>query len=320
MVTNTDTQWTDRLNAIMPQNFMSNISTVYTQNNGILPNMINMIGTTVISSPDQPYNPFGKYIKAINDYGDTEQEYKVPYIKGKKFNSEDTNPFAKAPVSPLAQYNTLNDSSMYKITIDNWQLKKAFTSQQTFGDFTANTMDTLYKSYGLDMYTKWKKYFSRKDIAGASVVINETATPGDYAGALWEKMRLFANSKFRQPNTGYNVANDMAISNSVDIIMKADDALLVDDYLKGVYNLEKTRVEANFIYIDDFGTVTGDTNELVAIVLDSRGPGYLPRTPQAGAIYNPDGLYMNYNYVTEGIMRTDRYRNLVQIYKKPKVV
>ena len=114
-----------------------------------------------------------------------------------------------------------------------------------------------------------------------------------YAGGLWDALRKYANSKFRQPNSAYNIARKTAISPSVDIIMKADDKLLVDNYLKGVYNLNKTDIDANIILIDDFATIANvpntvtDLDELVAIVMDSRAPTYYPRTPEVGSIYNP---------------------------------
>lgn len=59
-----------------------------------------------------------------------------------------------------------------------------------------------------------------------------------------------------------------------------------------------------------------DVGELVAIVADSRAFQYYPRTPQAGSIYNPKGLNMEYYLTVQGTYCADRFRNVVGIYKK----
>ena len=58
MATNTDTMWTERLNAIVPDNFSTNRNTSFTAKAGILDNMINRIGRTVIAGQPNAYNPF----------------------------------------------------------------------------------------------------------------------------------------------------------------------------------------------------------------------------------------------------------------------
>lgn len=323
MATTTDTMWTDRLASIMPANFMDNLSTTFTANQNLLDTMINRIGLTVISKADNPYNPFGKYTQTIVDYGDTIQKYKVDFIKGEQYDPDNTNPFTSTKNKPYAQYATLDDSVQYHDRINNYEFKKAFTSDSKLGDFVSAKLDALYESDGLDKYIKWKEYLSDVDKFGAFVGIDADASDSDvYAGNLWDTLRLYANSKFRQPSTNYNIAQNIAISPSVDIIMKADDKLLVDNYLKGVYNLNKTDIDANIILIDDFATVENvpetvtDVDELVAIVMDSRACQYYPRTPEVGSIYNPKGLNMEYYLTIQGTYCVDKFRNVVGIYKK----
>lgn len=323
MTTNTDTMWTDRLASIMPANFMANISTSFSANQNLLDTMINRIGLTVISAVDTPYNPFSKYTGPIVDYGDTIQKYKVDYITGNAYDPDNTNPFTSTKNKPYAQYVTFDDSVQYHDRINNYEFKKAFTSDSKLGDFVAAKLDALYESDGLDKYTKWKKYLSDYNKMGAIEGVAVDSTDTDvYAGGLWDALRKYANSKFRQPNSTYNIARKTAISPSVDIIMKADDKLLVDNYLKGVYNLNKTDIDANIILIDDFATIANvpntvtDLDELVAIVMDSRAPTYYPRTPEVGSIYNPKGLNMEYYLTIQGTYCIDKFRNVVGIYKK----
>lgn len=326
MATNTDTMWTDRLASIMPSNFSANISNTFTANQNLLDSMINRIGLTVIAGVDSPYNPFSKYTKQVMDYGDTVQKYKTDYIQGQKFetDTEDAmNPFKTARRKPYAQYVTIDDSVQYHETITDYEFSKAFTSDSALGDFVASKLDAMYESDGIDKYIKWKKYMSDAGKMGKLVGVSADDSDTDvFAGALWDTMRLYANSKFKQPNSAYNIAGHTAISPSVDIIMKADDKLLVDKYLKGVYNLEKTAINANIILIDDFATLANipsgvtDVSELSAIVADSRAYEYYPRTPKAGSIFNPKGMNMEYYLTIQGTYCADKFRNIVGIYKK----
>ena len=323
MPTHTDTAWTDRLSAVMPTNFMDNLSNNFTANTNLLDTMINRIGLTVVSGVDNPYNPFAKYTSTVVDVGDTVQKYKMDYVKGEQYDPDNTNPFTSTKNKPYAMYATLDDSIQYHDRINRYEFSKAFTSDAMLGDFVSSKLDALYESDGLDKYTKWKKYMSDGDKFGVveSVKFDTSATPDTdvFAGNLWDAIRKYANSKFRQPNSDYNVAKMTAISPSVDVIMRADDKLDIDKYLKGVYNLDKTAVDANIILVDDFAeldnpAVAGDT-ELCAIVADSRAFEYYPRTPEAGSIYNPKGLNMEYYLTIQGTYCANRFRNCVGLVK-----
>lgn len=321
MSTVTDTMWTTRLEGIMPPGWMDNVKTNFTANAGFLDTMINRIGMTVIAAVDSPFNPFSKYTGPVMDFGDTVQKYKVDFIKGQVYDSDNTNPFTTTKNKPYAQYATIDDTIQYHDRISEYEFKKAFVSDSTLGDFVAAKLDALYESDALDKFTKWKKYISDYSKYASTTMVEADATDDDvFAGNLWDTLRSFANDKFRFPNSSYNVAGQTAISPSVDIIMRKKDKLLVDNYLKGVYNLEKTDVDANFIYIDDFAS-EGDSalpsgaEEMVALVTDSRGLQYFPRTPQSGSIYNPAALNIEYYLTIQGTFCFDKFRNMMPIFK-----
>lgn len=129
-MTTTDTQWTDRLADIMPDNFMSNISDVFQDNSSkmLLDTMMNRIGLTVIEGVDNFQNKFAKYTGPIMDLGDTVQKYKVGVIKGEEYDPDNSNPFVPVKNKPKAQYATLDDSVQYHETINAYEFQKAFTS------------------------------------------------------------------------------------------------------------------------------------------------------------------------------------------------
>lgn len=324
-MTQTDTQWSNRLNSIMPENFMNNISLTFVDKSGILDTMMEMIGKTVIHSVDNVMNPFSKYTSSIMDYGSTIQDYKVKFINGESFTADnppdEPNPFATVKNKPIAQYSIINDLVKYRQTIFDNQIKLAFTSESTFGDFIASQLNALYESDALDKYIKWKKYMSNPDNFGASEDIGTGVTDKhEYGESLIKAIKDYV-TKFRQPNNTFNASKDMAISSSIDVIMRASDKNIIDmDVLAGVYNIDMMKIDANFIYIDDFATVsTGDGNkELSCIIADSRAFDYTPRTPIGGSIYNPEDLYINYFLNVQGVYKVAKFRNIVGIYDTRK--
>lgn len=314
MATNTDTSWNARLAAVMPANFMNNISENFSAgNNTILSTMMNMIGRTVVDGVDVPSNPFATYTKPMMDYGDVIQSYKVPYSAAGKYNPEDTDPFNIVKNAPKSLYFTANDNSQYQATIYDREFRKAFNSENNFNAFVSAQLDSMVQSDVLDKRTKWKKYLSQDNI-GAEVTVTKGS---NYASDLLDTLKDYANNKLREPSVDYNALGDTAISNSVDIIMRRQDKLAIDKTLYGVYNLNLAGVDANIKLVDDFATPadTGRANQdLVAIICDSRALEYTPIQATTTSQYNGKGLYTNYFYTVEGVYGIAKYRNLVQVF------
>lgn len=330
MTTQTDAQWTARLASIMPENFMDNISGSFVANNGILNTMMNRIGLTVIHNVDPMTNPFADFTKTVMDYGDTIQEYKVKVIDGKKFTADEfgddesqyePNPFAVEKNKPIAQYSTLDDKVKYRQTIFDNQLKLAFTSEQKFGDFIAGMYGAVQESDNLDKFIKWKKFMSNEAIYGATDTLTADDTT-EYYAKMMRKLKD-TTTKFRFPSKNYNVNEDMVVSNDISIIMKAEDKNKIDmDILAGVYNMDMMKLGAKIRLVDDFATVTVTeegqdpvTKEVACIVVDDRFFSYYPRTPMAGAVYNPEDMYTNMFLNIQGTYTAALFRNAEIVYK-----
>lgn len=333
MTTITDAQWAERLANIMPENFMDNISGSFLANNGILNTMMNRIGLTLIHNVDNMTNPFADFTRSVVDYGDTIQEYKVKVIDGKKFTADEfgddestyePNPFAVEKNKPIAQYSKLDDKVKYRQTIFDNQLKLAFTNEQKFGDFVAGMYGAVQESDNLDKFIKWKKFMSNEAIYGVKDTINADDDT-EYFAKLIRKMKD-TTTKFRFPSKSYNVNSDMAVSDGISIIMKAADKNKIDmDILAGVYNMDMMKLGAKIRLVDDFATVSvttgeGDsaetvTKDVACIIVDDRFFSYFPRTPMAGAVYNPEDLYTNMFLNVQGTYSAALFRNAEIVYK-----
>ena len=330
MTTNTDAQWTARLASIMPDNFMDNISGQFVANNGILNTMMNRIGLTLIHSPDVMNNPFGDFTKTVVDYGDTIQEYKVKVIDGKKFTADEfgndesvytPNPYAVEKNKPIAQYSQIDDKVKYRQTIFDNQLKLAFTSEAKLGDFIASMYAAIQESDNLDKFIKWKKFMSNEAIYGKTEKIDADDNTEYYA----KMIRLMKDTitKFRFPSKLYNVNEDTVCSNNISIIMKAEDKNKIDmDILSGVYNMDMMELKAKIRLVDDFATVVTQaegqdpvSKEVACIIVDDRFFSYFPRTPVAGALYNPEDMYTNTFLNVQGTYSAALFRNAEIVYK-----
>ena len=330
MTTNTDAQWTARLASIMPDNFMDNISGQFAANNGILNTMMNRIGLTLIHSPDVMNNPFGDFTKTVVDYGDTIQEYKVKVIDGKKFTADEfgddesvytPNPYAVEKNKPIAQYSQIDDKVKYRQTIFDNQLKLAFTSEAKLGDFIASMYAAIQESDNLDKFIKWKKFMSNEAIYGATDKIDAADTT-EYFAKMIRKMKDTI-TKFKFPSKLYNVNEDTVCSNKISIIMKAEDKNKIDmDILAGVYNMDMMKLDAKIRLVDDFATVVTQaegedpvSKEVACIIVDDRFFSYFPRTPVAGALYNPEDMYTNTFLNIQGTYSAALFRNAEIVYK-----
>lgn len=289
--------------------------------NNIFDNLINRIGRTIVEGARDVSNPFERWNGPVMDFGDTIQSIKINYINGYKpdFDPAEPNPFKTVKEKPFVQYAQYDDAMQYKNTVFANQLQMAFTAPSTFGSFTSALIDSIYRSNGLDKYVKWKKYLSQTSyVADGAIdsVSYDSSNEEQYAIDILMKIKQYVSNKLRFPSSDYNKAGIVTSSPSVDVIMKMETRNLIDKYLSGVYNVDKLDIPgANFIYIDDFATVDGKTDPLDVVMLTSGMAKYTPRTPQAGALYNPEGLYSNYWLTIQGIYSFDLYENAVQIYR-----
>lgn len=320
--TTTDTLYKDRLSAIMPADWKNNRATEFTANAGILANMINRIGRTIIAGQPNAYNPFSVWTRAVMDYGDTIQRYTLPYIKGKKpdYAPDNPNPFTMEKPVTEAQYWEIDDGVQYKQTIQDDQLKKAFTSAGTFGSFSGAIMDNMYKSVGIDQFIKWKEYLSSDAYIadGAKVgLAYDAAKPDDYGLAFWKAIKTWTRDKLKYPSDKYNKMGFLTSSPSVDIVITTEAKNMMDNSLSGVFNVDKIQVPGiNFIEVDSFATLsTTEKRPIDAIILTKGMCDYTPRTPISGALYNPENYYTNYWYKEEGIFSIDNAQNAVMFLR-----
>ena len=306
MTTYTDTEWSARLNSILTT-INSNYSGTFTAGaNNLYTTLYNRIGRTIVDGPDHTRGIFGKFNKAVTDYGDTIEFIKSKILAGQAYDPDAATPFGGSRNVPIAEYWKENESIQYEIQITEQDMQKAFTNANTMGDFVAAQLETLQASREYDQFITWKKFISddAKFLSGTGY-----EALGTYNGpTIWNKIREVTQS-MRFPTDKYNVQQDVAMSNELTLIITAEAHRLIDSYLAVVYHEDLIGLSGlDIIDVDSFATPTG-TDEIVFEIWDDRALGYYPKTPRATANYNGRALSMT-NFLTfQGNYTAAQYRN-----------
>ena len=305
MATNTDTEWTARLNSILT-NINSNYSGTFVSGaNNLYTTLYNRIGRTIVDGPDHCKGIFGKFNKAVTDYGDTIEFIKSKILAGQAYDPNAATPFGGSRNVPIAEYWKENESLQYEIQFTEQDMQKAFTNANTMGDFVAAQLDTLQASREYDQFITWKKFVSDKSKFAAGAYQALTAMTG---ADIWNTIREVTQA-MRFPTDDYNVQGDVAMSTDLTLIITAEAHRLIDSHLAVIYHKDLVGLTGlDIIDVDSFATPTG-TDEIVFEIWDDRALGYYPKTPRATANYNGRALSMS-NFLTfQGTYTAAQYRN-----------
>lgn len=325
MATTTDTMWTNRLASVMPTNFLTNVADTFTPNaNAIVSALINRIGRTIIRGARTINNPFDKWTDPVMDYGDTIQSIFIGIDTARKLDEKPASPdpFATAWPDAKTRYAEYNESFQYKKTLNYDQLRMAFTNEGTFGTFSGEVLDSMSKAAGLDRFTAWKKYISQNTYtpqAGQIQITDDDTDAMAYPEQVLSTIKDMVTNKLKFASSTYNNAGVINTASQFDVVMTTDTKNRIDQYLSGVYNLEKLDIPGvNWILIDDFATVASKTggDQLDVAIFPVGMNHYVPRSTFTGMLDNPENLYTNHWLTIQGMYYMDNTENNAQIYKK----
>ena len=305
MATNTDAEWTARLNTILAA-FNANYSATFLAGaNNLYTTLYNRIGRTVVDGPDHAKGVFAKFNKSITDYGDTIQFIKSKVLAGQPYDPDATSPFGGSRNVPIAEYWKNNERVQYEIQITEQDMLKAFSNAGTMGSFVAAQLETLQASREYDQFIEWKKFLSDKTKFAAGAYQALTAMTG---ADIWNKIREVTQA-MRFPTDDYNVQGDVAMSDDLTLIITAEAHRLIDSHLAVIYHENLVGLTGlDIIDVDSFATPTG-SDEIVFEIWDDRALGYYPKTPRATSAYNARALSTTNFLTVEGTYTAAKYRN-----------
>lgn len=204
--------------------------------------------------------------------GSIGQEIHINPAKGRQFNVDDfAGLLAKYESDVKVQYHKVNSDLQYPVTITRAKLKDAFVSWSTLEDFINGITQSLYNGAYIDQYNLTKSLVSNA-YASNQVKCEVITSPNTEALAkafITKARAIYLNMQTPTPNFnawrqvgGYG-RDILTWSNPEDIVflLRNDIAAYLDvEVLAKAFNIDKTILLGNIIYVNDFNQYDNNGN------------------------------------------------------------
>lgn len=215
-------------------------------------------------------------------------------------------------------YYRINRKDKYPVTIENSELRGAFTSWGKMEDLIGGIVDSLYNGCTIDEFAYTKQLVSDA-VAGNKIRSQVVANPTNEAsGKAFMKTLRSLSILFSFPSQAYNsyahVSGKPPRTSWVPIdeqiiIIRGDVASAVGvEVLSGLFNLNYGDYLAHQIIVDNFG----DENTL-AVLADKRAFLIYERLRQFATFFNPSTLGWQYYYHAQDLYALSVFRNVMAL-------
>lgn len=266
-------------------------------------------------------NPYRDLKKGYLEFGETIEEVFVGIAKVRLFNNEkvDEYEFKRTLPDVKSAFHAINWKVQYPVTIQDEDLRMAFTSENGVRDMIARIVEQVYTAAEYDEFLLFKYMLIKGVNAGDIVTRDISATAQDikdYATefrALSNEM-LFMSDKFN----AYPVYNTTPRERQRIIMSARYNAQFDVEVLASAFNMDKAEFMGRLTLIDDFTTfdnarwaglvaegnavseVTADELSAMegvkAIIVDEEWFQVYDNLARMTEKYAASGLYWNYFY------------------------
>lgn len=199
-------------------------------------------------------NQYAMLKKGYLEFGETVEEVFVNIAKAREFNVEkaEARELKRTLPDVRSAFHTMNWRVQYPVTIQQEDLRMAFTSMNGVQDLIAKIVDSVYLGSEYDEYLLFK-YLIIKAYNGGKMYrqgIGETLKEHASAYRGMSNKLLFMSNKYNASHVTTATPREDQI-----IIMPADYNAQFDvDVLASAYNMDKATFMGNLLLIDDFTT------------------------------------------------------------------
>ena len=291
--------------------------------NEFLHTLINRIALVIVTSKLYS-NPWSVFKRGILDFGETIENVFIELTKVYEFNPVDaeSSVFKREIPDVRTAFHVMNYQKFYKVTVSMQMLRQAFMSANGVTDLIAKITEKIYTSANYDEFLVMKYMLAKKIVEGQmyGVATNDPSTSADAAKAFIASAKQVSNMwEFMSPD--YNLAGVRTTcdkSNQYVIIPAEFDALIDVNVLASAFNMDKTEFMGHKILIDSFAPTDSDrlaeifandpayvaltSDEIAAlgnvygVIVDKDWFMIYDNLNEFTEIYNPEGLYWNYDY------------------------
>jgi hypothetical protein len=226
--------------------------------NQFIDTLINRVGRTIVRGKRWE-NKLRAFKQDNLRYGNTIQEIAPKWIKAHSYTDFDDTLLRLARPEAQAWYHSVNRQDRYDISINDIELRRAFTEEYGLNDFISKVMEVPYNSDAYDEYIVMRQLIAMYEEKWGFFKVNLSAAPTTEATGkeMLTKVRTYGG-KLAFPSTLYNasVIEDIPVfANKDELILITTpevDANLDVQALAALFNVDKAEIEYRKVIIDEF--------------------------------------------------------------------
>ncbi len=209
-------------------------------------------------------NAYAELKKGYLEFGETVEEVFVNIAKAREFSAEkaEAREFKRTLPDVRSAFHTMNWRVQYPITIQNEDLRMAFTSIGGVEDLIARIVDAVYTAAEYDEYLLFK-YLIIKAVSHGKMY--PVAFDGTEMKNAAKKFRGFSNQLTFMSNK-YNADGVTTTTPKEDQYIFMDAQYNADydvDVLASAFNMDKATFMGKLKLIDDFTTFDNDRFDII---------------------------------------------------------
>lgn len=281
--------------------------------NDFVTTLVDRIGLVVIVKKHLN-NPLKKFKKGKLPFGKTIEEVFTDIIQESPYDPDKASNevFKRVKPTTLTNFHQINREGMFKQTIQEITLQKAFTSWNSMDDFITSIFTALYNSAEVHEYMYMKKLLDEYIGKGLmnTVTITDPFTDADATKDLVKKIR--ATTGYMTMEQGSRNYNNMGVHTTSDrqslhLFITPDLESEIDvEVLAAAFNLSKAEVSNNITLVEGFADPT-----VKAVLVDDAFFVVYDRLYKMTNIYNSEGLYWNHTLHIHQLLSASRFANAV---------
>lgn len=209
-------------------------------------------------------NAYAELKKGYLEFGETVEEVFVGIAKAREFSAEkaEAREFKRTLPDVRSAFHTMNWRVQYPVTIQNEDLRMAFTSFGGVEDLIARIVDAVYTAAEYDEYLLFKYLIIKAVSHGKMYPVSFDATTMANAA---KKFRGYSNQLTFMKNN-YNAAGVTTTTPKEDQYIFMDAQYNADydvDVLASAFNMDKATFMGKLKLIDDFTTFDNDRFDVI---------------------------------------------------------
>jgi hypothetical protein len=277
--------------------------------------LVNKIAKTVVSSK-MASNRLAKFKKGDLPYGKTIEELFVSMAKSEGWDPTGANPLGRRLPDIKSIYHTENRKDVYPVTLQEDEVKGAFTSEAGVQALSEKIIESMYSGSEYDEFVIMKQLIAEYEANFFDYGVTAITDEASARSFVKTVRKAVADLSFTSSTYNKGGVKTQSLPQDQVLIVHKDVISHVDvDVLAKAFNLGKTDFEPSIVVVDDFG----DMLNTYGVLIDKDWFMVYDTLKKVATQPNAQGLFTNYFYHVRQVMSTSLFKNAVRFTTVPKV-